>query len=97
MTVLEKMPSDSKDAVTEEYVEYAKRKGSTVTEVDDLSAIEATAASTAAWLISITISLGGLVNSGRTTFISRLYANTLAVSFYLPAVSTPLARLGENE
>ena len=37
----------------------------------NLSGIEATAASKAAWLISITVSLGGLLFGMKTTFLIR--------------------------
>ncbi|KAK4888608.1 hypothetical protein LTR27_012503 [Elasticomyces elasticus] len=73
MAVSEKTSIDQKRAESEDYVEYAERKGSTtVTEVDDLSAIEATAASKAAWLISITISLGGFLFGYDTGYISSV-------------------------
>ncbi|KAK5719445.1 hypothetical protein LTR15_007969 [Elasticomyces elasticus] len=73
MAVSKKTSIDEKRAESEDYVEYAERKGSTtVTEVDDLSAIEATAASKAAWLISITISLGGFLFGYDTGYISSV-------------------------
>lgn len=37
------------------------RRGSTAEELTELSGIEATAASKAAWLISVTVSLGGFL------------------------------------
>ena len=45
-------------AVQDEHVE---RRLSTAEEVTELSGIEATAASSAAWLISITVSIGGFL------------------------------------
>ena len=48
-------------AVSGEQVEHAGRRQSTAEEVTELSAIEATAASKAAWLISVTVSLGGFL------------------------------------
>lgn len=46
---------------SEDYIEDVERSDSTKKEVTDLSGIEATAASKAAWLISITVSLGGFL------------------------------------
>jgi hypothetical protein len=42
-------------------VEAVERRKSTSEELTELSGIEATAASTAAWLISITVSIGGFL------------------------------------
>lgn len=47
--------------IAEERVEDADLKAGLTSDVTELSAIEATAASTAAWLISITVSLGGFL------------------------------------
>jgi MFS transporter, SP family, solute carrier family 2 (myo-inositol transporter), member 13 len=55
---LEKETSKGFGEVQEEYVE---RRKSTSEEVTELSAIEATAASSAAWLISMTVSIGGFL------------------------------------
>ena len=41
--------------------EYVERRKSTSEEVTELSGIEATAASKAAWLISATVSIGGFL------------------------------------
>ena len=46
---------------SDQYLEDAGRRLSTTQEIEDLSNIEATAASKAAWLISITVSLGGFL------------------------------------
>lgn len=43
------------------HVETIERRKSTSEEVTELSGIEETAASTAAWLISITVSIGGFL------------------------------------
>lgn len=50
-----------RDWDSEEHVEVAGSSNSTAAEVTELSGIEATAASTAAWLISVTVSLGGFL------------------------------------
>ena len=50
--------SSESSAVEEE---HAERRKSTSEEVTELSGIEATAASSAAWLISITVSIGGFL------------------------------------
>lgn len=52
---------NEKEKQTKEHVEDAGRRYSTADEVDELSTIESTAASTAAWLFSITVSLGGFL------------------------------------
>lgn len=44
-----------------ERIEEADLKAGVPSEITALSAIEATAASTAAWLISVTVSLGGFL------------------------------------
>ena len=43
------------------HVETIERRKSVSEEINDLSGIEATAASKAAWLISITVSIGGFL------------------------------------
>jgi MFS transporter, SP family, solute carrier family 2 (myo-inositol transporter), member 13 len=49
-------------SVSDEQIEVvADRHQSTAAEVTELSAIEATAASKAAWLISVTVSTGGFL------------------------------------
>lgn len=49
-------------SLSDEQIEIAaERRQSTVDEVTELSAIEATAASKAAWLISVTVSTGGFL------------------------------------
>ena len=45
----------------EEQVENVERRQSVSEQIVDLSGIEATAASKAAWLISITVSIGGFL------------------------------------
>ena len=45
----------------DEHVEHAPRRQSVSEEVTELSGIEATAASKSAWLISITVSIGGFL------------------------------------
>lgn len=45
----------------EEYIEEADSKAGVPSDITALSAIEATAASKAAWLISLTVSLGGFL------------------------------------
>lgn len=44
-----------------EHHENVERRGSIADEATELSGIEATAASKAAWLISITVSIGGFL------------------------------------
>lgn len=51
---------DETKSETIEQIE-TKREGTTHEQIEELSALEATAASKAAWLISITVSLGGLL------------------------------------
>jgi SP family myo-inositol transporter-like MFS transporter 13 len=46
---------------SDEQVEHAPRRQSVSEEITELSGIEATAASKAAWLISITVSIGGFL------------------------------------
>lgn len=46
---------------SDQYVEDSGRRLSTAQEITELSNIEATAASKSAWLISITVSLGGFL------------------------------------
>lgn len=57
---------------TDQYVEDAGRKHSTAQEITELSNIEATAASKAAWIISITVSLGGFLFGYDTGYISSV-------------------------
>lgn len=45
----------------EEFVETVNRRKSITEEATELSAIEATAASKAAWLIALTVSIGGFL------------------------------------
>lgn len=45
----------------EEFVETVDRRKSVTEEATELSAIEATAASKAAWLIALTVSIGGFL------------------------------------
>lgn len=52
-----KLGSDASDSEIQE--EHVERRKSVSEEVTELSGIEATAASRAAWLIAITVSLGG--------------------------------------
>lgn len=49
------------DASSDAHIEEVKGTATVTDEVTELSAIEATAASTAAWLISVTVSLGGFL------------------------------------
>ncbi|KAK5129255.1 hypothetical protein LTR08_003720 [Meristemomyces frigidus] len=56
----------------EQRIEVAGRQNSLVDEVTELSAIEATAASTAAWLISVTVSLGNFLFGYDTGYISSV-------------------------
>ncbi|KAF2113153.1 general substrate transporter [Lophiotrema nucula] len=49
-----------------------ERRGSTAEQVVELSQIEATAASKAAWLLSVTVSLGGLLFGYDTGYISSV-------------------------
>ncbi|KAK5069207.1 hypothetical protein LTR64_008639 [Lithohypha guttulata] len=55
-----------------EYTEKSSRRASVAEEVLDLSGIEATAASKAAWLISLTISQAGLLFGYDTGYISSV-------------------------
>lgn len=55
------MAYDDKDVGDGAHVETIERRKSTSEEVAELSGIEDTAASTAAWLISITVSIGGFL------------------------------------
>jgi SP family myo-inositol transporter-like MFS transporter 13 len=48
-------------SIEDEQVESVERKNSVSDTIIDLSGIEATAASKAAWLISITVSIGGFL------------------------------------
>ena len=48
-------------SIEDEQVERVERKDSVSDTITDLSGIEATAASKAAWLISITVSIGGFL------------------------------------
>jgi SP family myo-inositol transporter-like MFS transporter 13 len=50
-----------KGEANQSHVEDAGRRTSLVEEVTELSGIEATAASKAAWLISVTVSFGGFL------------------------------------
>jgi len=56
----------------ESHVEDVQRRVSVSEEVNELSAIEATAASKQAWIISITISLGGFLFGYDTGYISSV-------------------------
>jgi MFS transporter, SP family, solute carrier family 2 (myo-inositol transporter), member 13 len=60
MSSTEKSSYDPK-SFNEEYVENVERRASVAEEITELSGIEATAASKAAWLISITVSIGGFL------------------------------------
>src|ERR1700744_4834250 len=55
------MSEKSVDKYSADQVEAVERRKSVTEEVTELSGIEATAASTAAWLISITVSIGGFL------------------------------------
>lgn len=55
----------------EEHIEDADLKAGLPSDVTELSAIEATAASTAAWLITLTVSLGGFL-FGMTAIARRV-------------------------
>ena len=57
----EKSDYEKPSAEHEEYIEDGERKGSIADQVTELSSIEDTAASKAAWLISVTVSLGGFL------------------------------------
>ena len=52
---------DNDKNLGEVHEEYVERRKSTSEEVTELSGIEATAASKAAWLISFTVSIGGFL------------------------------------
>jgi MFS transporter, SP family, solute carrier family 2 (myo-inositol transporter), member 13 len=52
---------DKAKSSVEDHVEIVDRRQSVAEEVTELSGIEATAASKAAWLISITVSIGGFL------------------------------------
>lgn len=66
----------AKEKAPEEHVEYQQeRRLSKADEITDLSGIESTAASKAAWLISITVSLGGLLFGYDTGYISSTLAS----------------------
>ncbi|KAI7160595.1 general substrate transporter [Hortaea werneckii] len=60
------------DASSDAHIEEVKGTATVTDEVTELSAIEATAASTAAWLISITVSLGGFLFGYDTGYISSV-------------------------
>jgi len=59
-------------SVGDEQIENVERRQSKVEEIIDLSGIEATAASKAAWLISITVSIGGFLFGYDTGYISSV-------------------------
>ena len=62
MTTFEKGSLGEKNEWIDDQLEVAKeRRRSTAEEVTELSSIEATAASKAAWLISVTVSTGGFL------------------------------------
>ena len=61
MSVSEKKAADGGQTLVDEHVENAYRRQSVAEEVTELSGIEATAASKAAWLISVTVSIGGFL------------------------------------
>jgi len=52
---------DEKKYASDDHIEHLEGKAEIINDKDALSGIEATAASRAAWLISITISLGGFL------------------------------------
>lgn len=52
---------ESVSSTSDQHLEDAGRSQSTAQEITELSNIEATAASKAAWIISITVSLGGFL------------------------------------
>ena len=64
--------STSSSEVQEEHVE---RRLSSAEEITELSGIESTAASSAAWLISITVSIGGFL-FGKSLTRLNLIADT---------------------
>ena len=66
----EKTLSDPSDSDVQE--EFVERRKSVSDEVTELSGIEATAASRAAWLIAITVSLGGFLFGYDTGYISSV-------------------------
>lgn len=55
----------------EEFVENIERRRSTTDEIVDLSGIENEAASKAAWLISLTVSIGGFL-FGKSAAFGRI-------------------------
>jgi MFS transporter, SP family, solute carrier family 2 (myo-inositol transporter), member 13 len=59
-TLFEEKSSDRSSEDVQQ-LEDAGRRQSTSEEINELSNIEATAASKAAWLISVTVSLGGFL------------------------------------
>jgi SP family myo-inositol transporter-like MFS transporter 13 len=54
-------PSGDSKLDKDEFVETVDRRRSVSDEATELSAIEATAASKAAWLIALTVSIGGFL------------------------------------
>ncbi|TKX19061.1 Myo-inositol transporter-like protein 5 [Elsinoe australis] len=66
-------PVDKKVAdFSDDHYEYADEKGRTPEEIAELSGIESTAASKAAWLISLTVSIGGFLFGYDTGYISSV-------------------------
>lgn len=61
MTIEDKSFVNEKHHASEEYIEDAQRRPSVADEITELSGIEATAASSAAWLITVTVSLGNFL------------------------------------
>ena len=55
------MSFNEKKILEEEHVQHFERRHSVTEQVTELSGIEATAASKAAWLISVTVSIGGFL------------------------------------
>lgn len=91
----EKSSSDPKIG-KDEFVETVERRKSVSEEATELSGIEATAASRAAWLIALTVSIGGFLfgafhpphsNDGKR--LTKTQVTTLAISppFWLPSVT----------
>jgi SP family myo-inositol transporter-like MFS transporter 13 len=71
------MSYEEKKPGVEEHVENVRRRQSVSDEATELSGIEATAASKAAWLISITVSIGGFLFG--TQWVSRNESLTLTI------------------
>ncbi|KAF2225340.1 hypothetical protein BDZ85DRAFT_280516 [Elsinoe ampelina] len=59
---------------SDDHCEYVDEKARSPDDIADLSGIEATAASKAAWLISLTVSIGGFLFGYDTGYISKSWS-----------------------